>query len=147
VDTFKLKLEVDINKQCIYDVLTTAIEGGSGYWLNNDDFKNITVRRDENHNVTAIFFEGTGQIPITYKTRGPCFAQRPQDDSQFLYCIFPLDIVEAAQKILHASKPDEYGYGPYCAAKELAKGEHADIDADAADCLLQVAAFGEIVYG
>jgi hypothetical protein len=147
VDTFKLTVKKEITPQQLYDVLTTAVEGGVGYWVDNGDFKNVTVRRDKDKNVTALFFEGTGQIPIKYKDRGPCFATRPQDDTQFLYCIFPIDIVEAAQKILNSKGPDEFGYGPWEAAHELTKGEDADLDADAVDCLVQVAAFGEIVYG
>jgi hypothetical protein len=146
MDTFKLKVELGIPGQLVHDVLTTAVEGGIGYWINSGDFKNVTIRRDDDLNVTAIFFEGTGQIPVTYKDRGPCFAARPQDDRQFYYMIYPGDIILAAQKILDAPA-EKYGAGAKLAALELIKGVDADIDADAADCLLQVAAFDEVVYG
>lgn len=147
MDTFKLKVEKEISLQLLHDVLTTAVEGGIGYWTDNGDFKNVTVRRDKELNVTAIFFEGTGQLPITYKDRDPCFAPRPHNDSQFVYCIFPCDIVEAAQNILNSTGPDKFGFGAWSAAQELTKGEDSDLDADAADCLVQVAAFGEVIYG
>lgn len=140
---YYLKPTLEIPERRLFDVLTTAVEGGIAYWLHNGDFKNPHISRNQELDVTSIIFEGTGVIPQPQSER-ICFGHRILDDRQFVYIVYPFDLITGAQKIL-----DEDKYGPIAraAALELTKGEDMDIDADAADCLVQVAAFGEVVYG
>lgn len=149
METFRLTHTVDIDKQILLDILTTAWEGGINYWIVNGDFKNPTAIRDEELNITCIVFEGKGVIPFkAISQRRPCFNSSlvQENDKGVIYRIGPEDLIKAAEKIL-TSEPDRFGYGPWCAAVELSKGDAGDIDADAADCLVQIAAFGEMIYG
>ena len=113
-------------QQCA-DLMATALEG-SGYWLREDDIRNLTVIRDYDTNeVTVIRFE--------CEERAGIWTLRDVRIS---------DIQEAITKICAgAMDPTTY------TAKILLDPTTGptDYDVEVADCVFQMAAFGEIIYG
>lgn len=123
--THILKLEVEVPNQNLYDVLTTAVEGGIRYWLNDLDFKHVNVKRDKNLNVLLVSFVG--------------------DEDGKTYLITPEAIISAAQVIL--SNKVRVRKDIVAQITSISSQDDYDIDAQAADVLFQVAAFGDIIYG
>lgn len=121
-----------IKDSTIEGVLTTAIEGGISYWANNDDdVRNIKVYRDSKDTtgwVTKIEFEsnidGKGWKPHVIDIASIRAVVKDVFDGKY-------EIGEARQRTfgLMISEPD------------------FDHDAEDADVLVQLAAFGDIVYG
>jgi len=129
MSTLRLTVERQVPLEQVYDVLTTAVEGGSGYWLFGEDVQPRSAQaiRNSDHDVTRIEFE---------------VVVGSNDDGRRV--VTPQKIVDAAQKVLDGRvqvRPDLVDQ-----IGTLGTGRF-DIDADAADVLVQVAAFGEIVYG
>jgi hypothetical protein len=113
-------------KNC-YDVLTTAAEGGSNYWLidsDGEDFIDAEVKRNEQNLVVLIAFTG-------------------KDGKH--YTISPAEIAVAWTRIIKCEAKVREDLVRMVAA--LACAENCNIDAEGADVLVQVAAFGEVRYG
>lgn len=115
-----------MNQQLLKDTLTTAVEGGIGYWLAAG-----TVERDEEGNAIAL---------------RNC---RDAEDSSSLFDDITLDTVKRGidELRMHA----ELAAARYNKAviEALADPENSGvfIDADVADVIVQVGLFGEVVYG
>lgn len=124
------------------DVMITAFEGGSNYWA---EARN--VRRQVGHETA---FGGHEGDYISFEVRS--FEDR--DDARLGKWVL---INEAAIErgiglILHGQRAERSPVGvrrDILAALALASvdPEQADIDAEVADCIVQAAAWGEIVYG
>jgi hypothetical protein len=131
IDTTWIGASIRISIRNLRTVLTTAIEGGSNYWLHQPNFRSIEVRRDAENDVTVVRFVGTGEIA------------EPSDQGK-QYDIQENEIAAAFGKVANGDVKinDEL-------RRQIASlpSVEMDIDAGAADALLQIAAFGEIVYG
>lgn len=122
-----LSVTISIPIQNCYDVLTTAAEGGSNYWLFGDDaedFLDQDVKRNDQHDVVLIAFNA-------------------KDGKHFT--ISPAEIAIAFTKVIRCEVSVRSDLRTMIAS--LACGDACDIDAEGADVLVQVAAFGEVVYG
>jgi hypothetical protein len=129
----KLVLSLEVPEQNLLDALTTAVEGGISYWVNNEeDFNKVSLERDADLNVTKLVFYGRGNV---------------NDDDNKRYEIVPSDLVGAAQKILSREPKCEVSGSITGQIATLASKDFCDIDAWGADVLVQVAAFGEVVFG
>lgn len=115
-------------EEFLSDVITTAIEGGIGYW-------SVTLQ-----------YQADGRA-IVGEVRGPgTQATISPTDSEAVYVITPSTISVGLSQLRRgtaAVNRDLLGHA-LVAETNLDAG---DIDADVADMIVQVALFGEVVYG
>lgn len=121
MDPFKVSIEVEVSSQDVDDILCAAFEGGIGYWC------------DE------VVVDGKWPEGATYASealsRGATLKLKdaePEDDTDG-YFTLTLDMFKK-------------GLATYV-AKHGWSGDTGDIDADAADSIVQYALFGKIVFG
>lgn len=120
------------------DILTTAFEGGIGYWAMADE-----IERDSNLTVLSLKLYDTEHV-----NRDLTFNGEPN---------FPPTVVtvqaikETWTKIADAVSA---GNPPFCSdyleqmhENTLEPGDAGCVDAGVADCIVQIAALGEVVYG
>ena len=114
-----MKRSVRLTKQERADILTTAIEGGGiQYWA--CDYGKITITRDGELNITSAKFEADNE------------------SGEKLECKVTLsDIQKGVNKILETEE------SPYI-VKSIMTNDH---DAETADCIIQAAVFGKVIYG
>lgn len=106
------------NQQFLADVLCTALEGGIGYWSECGMLKS----------------DALGYVSATLY---------PAEDDDFPETVLTREsIQQGIEKVL---SPD-FRVNPQIRAA-IASGDAGQIDADAADVIVQAACFGEIVYG
>jgi uncharacterized protein (UPF0297 family) len=116
--------------QDLKDILTCAVEGGIGYWSAVGDCKraedgsweSVTLHPDVDGEGAWGFFKDerdTQTITVTYSNLRAA-----------------IDKVSRGEVSIN---PIVRGY--------IMSGDPCDIDSDAADCLVQIVAFGKIVYG
>lgn len=117
------------NNQRMMDILTTAIEGGCAYWMNEeDDCRNVGVMRDSDLNVTQMDCEtnidGKGWVKhtITATEIRKALNEAPTMPGKFIN-----DYVIKRCKV-------------------MLDGD-GDYDAGDADTAVQLALFKDIVYG
>lgn len=117
-----------MDTQTLKDILTTAVEGGSGYWMNDDDVcQNIQIHRDAEKNVTEIQCEtdvdGEGWIVQEITTARVRKALTEMKDDEKL--------------------PEHWRKwaGKFLFNKDM------DYDAGDADVVVQYAMFKDIVFG
>lgn len=113
---------IEVTDAQLESVLTTAVEGGIGYWSVVTDCE----RRDDLSWV-SVALEGT---------------EETQEDFEPL-TVRAVDLVPAIQKLMD---------GTIGLRSDLLAQIHSDegieyVDSDVADCIVQIAAFGEVVYG
>jgi hypothetical protein len=118
----------DERKQFLNDVITTAVEGGIGYWSQVSDYHwgdeiETTVR------VHELDDDGTPDaigVPIT-----------------------PAKIEDAIKLILTKDSHGDYIHSRIRSNifEASAENDAGDIDADLADIIVQIAMFGKLVYG
>lgn len=105
-------------------ILTTAVEGGIGYWSTI-----IDAKRTEDLDWIEVTLEGTCETKEDFDTI----------------------IVKATQLEKVSRKLSKGGFIRSDLTEQIKDAlKHRDpgyIDADAADCIVQHAAFGELVYG
>lgn len=106
------------------DVLTTAIESGSDYWGSW-----AKVERDDDLNVT--------------------FAIILNEDEKEVGRVGRSDVIRAMKRILagECTVSNATSVGNCALALSIAKSDEAHFDALESDAVLQVAVFGEVVYG
>lgn len=110
------------------DIMTTCLEGGSNYWI-NEGYSVDTEHMDESDEFGNSFYlfvdvkdkDGEGEVINSRVTKA--------------------SLSEAASKIINRQVKVSNAI-----AKDVEE-ERAGVDADSADALIQVAVFGEIVYG
>jgi hypothetical protein len=131
-----VNVNIEIPESALCDLLTTAWEGGSDFWTPSYDARAIRRGGEPNDLMNHL-----DVVQIIFHT--------PGGDEEFnepVKCevIGPHEIGFAIAKVLN---------GTALAGKHILEDIHSNIeelgacDADTADVLLQVATFGEIVYG
>lgn len=117
-----------MNTATLQDIMTTAIEGGSAYWMNEeDDCRNVSVVRAEDLTVieikceTDVDGEGWKAHTITHTQMRKALTEMKDDGK----------VGEYWQKRA----------GQFLFNKDI------DYDASDADCILQYAMFQSIVFG
>jgi hypothetical protein len=119
-------------EQFLKDVLITAVEGGINYWsaVSEYDPDNGTVRVHEYHPDTGETENGYAKegVLVTLDTIAKGIGVIERDSVRFRFA--------------HVG-----GYwGEFWKANRT-NGENGDYDAGIADCIVQAALFGEVVYG
>lgn len=122
-------------------IVTTALEGGIGYWSQAEDYRWWDPELDGG---TALHEDG---ICNAYAV----ICDQEGDDPDKCYLV-TVDDVARALGILRKGpvKFLDDGQRADIVAQDRANGDdenHQDIDATLADCIVQVALFGEVVYG
>ena len=122
--TMRLELEVHYDDQFLEDIIVTALEGGSNYWI--DSIKYISDSPQGMPKSIWVFNQLKDGNTITIYLE--------DDDRAFL-----------TMRKLHMGVREYFSD-----SKKLIGGltlDAADYDAYMADCVLQYAVFGELVYG
>ena len=122
-----IRNSIEVDDSVLFDILTIAYEGGIDYWA-----ETLSPRRDELLRVTFLSITGDGEEQF----------DPPHD-------LYAGDIARGVQLYI-----DKYSEGSYRPGEELYH-EIRDwdnrggcfVDAGVADCIVQLACFGEIVYG
>lgn len=112
------------------NVLVTAVEGGSNYWAEFSDYKwreDIIRRNMTDASVTCTVLDNRGY-----------------PDPKQVHKV-TLNTIAKGIKVCKGLKLNQTIKASILLAD--ADPENADIDGDAADCILQAALFGEIVFG
>jgi hypothetical protein len=130
-----IQINVDLDDQLLEDVLVTAFEGGSNYWIKDViGYNPINVRRQDDTPYSIWLSEAInngGHIKIY------------PDDEDKSYVLSKEKFVFGL-KLWIVTHPDSY-------TLVTENGKHTidagDIDADDADAILQYALFGKVVYG
>lgn len=125
------------SEQLARDVMVTAVEGGSGYWA-----RFIGVQRVDNEG----FPDHLDIISFQVRPDEPAYSDKREDLRDQFQEITAEKILVAMQQIVR----DEKLISPSFQSDVLLALLHddaSDIDADGADAILQVACFGELVFG
>lgn len=120
----------------VKDILTTAIEGGIGYWacLGNDDTDWIDARNSykETHNEWPCYCD----VAFDLLNNNKCVVfYDEQDDNKKL-------LLDKHQFIIGCQSFEEH---KGCSIKHML--EDGDFDAWDADAIIQYALFGDVIYG
>lgn len=118
-DTVAIPCTLQFPTQRLYDILTTAREGGCDYWA----AMNKSVRDDE-LNVLS-------------------FQARDHEDEDSEWMTVDKDTVIKGITTLCADPK----WCKMRIVSEILKGDEGDLDADDCDVIIQVGLFGELVYG
>lgn len=132
----KITLTLPVSDQFLRDILCTACEGGSNYWANfrcterlGDEWQRVKVKDVEEGNL------GTFDITLTKLTAG----------IQILLTAKVGDTMpDGKLRESHFTVADSIKATVY---ESLASLDAGNIDSNEADCILQYACFGGIVYG
>lgn len=117
-----------VNNTAMNVIMTTAIEGGSAYWMNDSDVcRNVSVVRNGEHDVTLI----TCETDIT-------------GEGWVKHTISAADIRRRLGDLKNAMTQPEHLRS---LAKSMLSDPDYDYDAGDADVALQYALFSEIVFG
>jgi hypothetical protein len=118
-------VKLALSEQACYDIMTTAIEGGSAYWMNDGYF--VHVARAPDLSITEITIRGAkDEEPVKREIIGA------REIADAITLMFTAGLVnEHISRDLIQSTNDE---GCGC-------------DADTADTIVQIACFDEVVYG
>jgi len=140
-DFFMLTVPIKVGRQFVSDILTTATEGGSQYWLQGgridrsdgkDGLEHLSVLR-----ITEPQDVEEGGDPFDINNFSSGFEANRDAD------ITLLTIVRGLQRLFEAGvlpgRPDIRG----C----VSSLDAGNIDAEAADVILQLGFFGDTVYG
>lgn len=126
--------QVKITSGLCEDVLCTAFEGGIDYWI-----EGLSARRERRDNDFSGFAYVGGTITPADEDRGP------MEITIDLVAAGIAKILEkgCAEKEVLILGPKRYGY----LLGSVVDDDASMIDADIADVIVQVALFGEVVYG
>jgi hypothetical protein len=127
-ETFTLQIGLD--DPDLHDIFTTAIEGGCTYWARITGYRWRLPGTDE---ADLLTFKAT-------------IEDTEDDDKE--YVITRQTIVQGIQRALDGA----FTYGSQPATPEMIAGMRRvisalDVDASAADNILQIALFGDVRYG
>lgn len=134
MSTHVITIQVPLSDLLAWDTLTLAVEGGIGYWARARHITRNPEARDPNGLltrdallVTSLQVHGDGDVPTSWTTLDKATVARGFDlalNGQFVN-----DDLKGA--IFRA----------------LANDDGAELDAEAADCIVQLGLFGELIYG
>jgi hypothetical protein len=120
-------------KQIAWDVMTNFVESGYSQWFMNLDYTRKDVEADE-LDIINLKFEEYDEDTMT-----PVEPRR-------VFEITETKVIKAMRKI--ASDATNLNTDIIDRVKEaLADQDYGNLDAETDDCIIQVAAFGEVVYG
>lgn len=113
---------VEYDEVELREILTTALEGGIGYWSVASE-----IERDEQLNVISVKLEPTEDPDI----------------------IFNADTIHAPrlQSAINRITTGDYANLRSDIIAAVRSGDTGEIDADVADCIVQLAMFGSVMYG
>lgn len=134
--------------QFLADVLTTAVEGGIGYWARITDCK----RADDLSwlEITVIEYESAAEdtdtdIFFSYDALDALVNAKDERTAKYIHTVTLDNVASALRKVIDGGYVNkEMTARIFLAYKEKDAGE---IDAYDADAVIQVAALGEVVYG
>lgn len=119
--------------QIAFDVMTNFVESGWSQWHMNLDYNRKDVEADELDIVLLTFeeYDEDSMMPV---------------EPRKVFTITPVKVIKAMRKI--ASDATNLNSSIVDRIKEaLEDQDYANLDAETDDCIIQVAAFGEVVYG
>lgn len=123
---------IAIDEQDIEDLMMTALEGGIGYWavLDNTDARWEESPEDEPVSITA----------AKILMEGGCLHFCDAEDENEKWTLALSDLLNGVRKYVERGM-DEYG------VFNEERPDMCDCDAEVADAVVQLALFGDIVYG
>jgi hypothetical protein len=128
--TITVNVPVKLTEEMMGDIMCTALEGGIGYWCAADDI--VRKEREGGH-----FFDYASFM-----------ATPAEEDDEFLpQVVTYATIAQGVQRILACDPKPHVNSTIYAAVGSITQGDAGGIDADAADAIIQVGLFGELVYG
>lgn len=126
------KVELPLKESDIENIMVTAIEGGINYWAGLDNTAEAWAERPKDEPLsmwaTKILIDG-GSVKF-YDVEGGGELEEEEDDSEW---ILTLDKLLAGFAQNYKERPHD---------NDLEQG-----DATTADCIIQYALFGQIVFG
>lgn len=133
---YTFDVQYTLGEQDMNDVLTTAIEGGINYWANY-----VRIARADDLTVVSIDLIDEED------------ADTIENDGAIVMTVDAMVVARGVQMIL-AARGGDADTATKCRIRDdlFAQvmslfGEDADVDADAADCIVQAGLFGEVRYG
>jgi hypothetical protein len=116
---FSVTSTTDITAHQIADLMTSAMEGGSGYWI-----ASITPRYLKHEEYSSADAYGPTMVPRTFKAE--------DDDNEY---ILDFEAIQKGLQVMADNFPTDFG--------DLRNDE---ADADTADIFLQCCLFGDLIY-
>lgn len=115
-----INVRIDVSEQLLRDLLVTAVEGGSDYWAEFED-----VQRDAELNILSVtVWEQEASSP---------------DNTRISATITPTSMALGLERLAQAKFPSALTHFRNAITEEG--------DAETADVVLQMAVFGDLVYG
>lgn len=140
---YPVQVTLDIYQQTLSDLITTAVEGGIGYWSLVTDYS-----WGDDKPTTVTVHESTDDIDYDGETIDGRHGGQYKADGVF---VGPAEMHKALVKICDLTQPIEHlGFEFRTRVMTaLAQGEDAAGYLDSGDCdiILQIAVLGEVVYG
>lgn len=144
-------------RRMLRDIMITAFEGGSNYWA---EARNVMRDDTPDEGLAAYgpgsFLDRTGRHHgdyVSFEVRS--FEDRTDKRLGKWHLIDEAEVERGLRLILNGQRARTEEHSPVSVRRDIlgalalanVSPEEADIDAEAADCIIQAAAFGEIVYG
>lgn len=120
----KFDIHINISKEDIDDIMCTALEGGITYWCRK----------------AKVIGEYLGEFASEQISRGGSLVLYPYDDNK-AYVLTMQSLLNGMEKAMKEGILIDYGWW------SLDGIDTCNIDADVADAIIQLALFGEIIYG
>ena len=122
----EITIKVEVTDDLLAGALVTAVEGGISYWADIEEYE------------CEGFFDGSpGTVRAAITDR--------YDDTGVIWEVSPADIAVGLERLLDGTVAVNDTIRGWI-WQELC-GNIGSIDADAADCVVQAALFGEVRYG
>jgi hypothetical protein len=127
---YDILIKRTLTDEFLADVMTTMVESGYDSIYNWEGLDMRRIDRDNNGYPSHVEF----------------YCDSPYlEGKRIAVLITPAKVAVAIQSILAGSV--QLGYPKEYIERGVAEGDAGDIDATASDCIAQVIAFGEVVYG
>jgi len=153
--TFPVSMEFRVPRKMLADILSTAFEGGSNYWLYGAYLTNKEDLRDAElinpiHISDYILYEGILRLELqedcSYISENPAIHQYQLNDEGTKYKLDIVQMMVGYDKWVNmVCKRQDKSCATY--GWDVPPITMDSIDAGDADCILQYALFGELVFG
>jgi len=134
--TMNIEMPIRYDDQFLEDILVTALEGGSNYWID----KIVIQPKDPNQEKPAGMPKSIWMFEII-KYNGYLLIYNG-DDIKLTRTLRMRDLQNGIEKYIQCYKNDVLNI--FCDGLTLDAGQ---FDANMADCVLQYAVFNELIYG
>lgn len=126
-------MDIEVSGEVLRDILTTAVEGGSNYWLSCK-----RIDRDDDANVVRVVhpMDGSEGGEFDRDLFGPTFDHRAH--------ITPDTVARGLQLLMSGALPGRSDLRANIA--RIPADEH-DFDASDADVIVQLGYFGDVIFG